>query len=169
MVSSVMEEIWEEDVDEEPVNDERSLVYWELCNLAVLFWVSNAVRCSSVLSYDSGFVIANGQRISNSCPHVPFPNHPVPSKRLPCGSILMKTVRGNSGTGNITLKPFQTYPYQSIGEEEQQIYLQDICVMYMKLMCGRNFFCRWNWLLTVQIQFMLHTQCRQVSTFHTYK
>ena len=78
-------------------------------------------RCSSVFPYNSGFCIVNGQRVSNSCPHVPWPNHTFPSKRLPCDEILMKTLRGRSGTGNTTLTPFKTYPYQSLKNAIQRL------------------------------------------------
>ena len=179
-----MEEIWEEDV-EEPLNDARPLVSWEIriILMVILTWqfcfgVSDAgvmallsvlskifkmlsrnfdegsilqqlavalpttlngtmsligldkdnftlyivcPRCSSVFSYDSGFSVTNGQRASNCCLHVPWPNHIFPSKRLRCGEILMKTVRGRCGTGNITLTPFKTYPYQSLKNAIQRL------------------------------------------------
>ena len=69
----------------------------------------------------NGFYIENGERVSSCCPHVPWPNHTFLSKRLPCNEILMKTVRGRSGTGNTTLTPFKSYPYQSLKNAIQRL------------------------------------------------
>lgn len=70
--------------------------------------------CHSVYNYDFGYVIENNIRIPNCCIHVKMPNHPSAAYRQPCGVPLMKTVKGRGGSGNISLKPFRVFPYQSL-------------------------------------------------------
>ena len=53
--------------------------------------------CNSVFDYDFGCTVQEGNKVSNSCPHVSLPNHPHISQRQRCGEPLMKTVKGRSG------------------------------------------------------------------------
>jgi len=69
--------------------------------------------CHSVFNYDFGYITDNNVRIPNHCPHIKMLNHPSAAHRHPCERLSMKTVRGKGGSGNISLKPFRVFPYQS--------------------------------------------------------
>ena len=62
-----------------------------------------------------------GNISSASCSHVRFPAHPQHSKRLPCGTPLMKQLRTCSG--NIILRPYMVYCYKSLIESLQVLLL----------------------------------------------
>ena len=70
--------------------------------------------CNSVFDYDFGCTVQDGNKVSNSCPHIALPNHPHISQRQPCGELLMKSVRGRSGIS--ILRPYKVFPYQSVKE-----------------------------------------------------
>ena len=70
--------------------------------------------CNSVLDYDFGCTVQEGNQVSNSCPHIALPNHPHISQRQCCGELLMKTVKGRSGIS--ILRPHKVFPYQSVKE-----------------------------------------------------
>ena len=70
--------------------------------------------CDSVFNSDFGYVMEHGQKVPNKYPHIAMPNHPFPSQRHPCGSLLMRTIRGRGGHGNVMLRPNKVYPYQSL-------------------------------------------------------
>jgi len=76
-----------------------------------------------VYSEDSSFTTVNGQKVSNTCSHVCWPNHPQPSERLPCGAALMRNVRTKNG--GTAIQPFRIYPYQSLINGIQQLVLRD--------------------------------------------
>ena len=57
-----------------------------------------------------------------SCSHVRFPAHPQHSKRLPCGTPLMKQLCTCSG--NIILRPYMVYCYKSLIESLQMLLLR---------------------------------------------
>ena len=80
-------------------------------------------QCNSVFTRESGFMIVDGKQVPNTCPHVPWPNHSQPSKQLPCGAVLMKTIR--SRTDNTYIQPFKVYPYQSLKVALQRLILRD--------------------------------------------
>ena len=62
---------------------------------------------------------------SKSQVHVHMFHGPItqPSKRLPCGVALMKTVR--SRTGNSYIQPLKVYPYQQLKSALQRLILRD--------------------------------------------
>ena len=80
-------------------------------------------QCHSVYTQESGFTLVNGLRISNNCSHVSWPNHSQPSRRRPCGAVLMKNIRNRSG--NNTIQPYKIFPYQSLIEAIQRLVLRD--------------------------------------------
>ena len=69
--------------------------------------------CNSVFT-STLVMLWNMVRVPNKCPHVAMPNHPFPSQRKPCGTLLMKAIRGKGGCGNIILQPNKVFPYQSL-------------------------------------------------------
>lgn len=79
-------------------------------------------HCDSVFTWESGFMIVDGKQIPNTCPHVPWPNHSQLSQQLPCGMVLMKTIR--SRTGNTYIQPCKVYPYQSLKDALQRLILK---------------------------------------------
>ena len=54
-----------------------------------------------------------GQVIIKHCIHVEFPNHPMHSKRQPCGTPLLQKI-SRVRVGNTQLQPFKIYPYYPI-------------------------------------------------------
>ena len=69
-------------------------------------------KCHSVYHFEDcinrrGF----GGSTSKLCHHIAYPNHPQPSRRTSCDTLLLKTVRNKHG---VSLQPFKVYPYRSV-------------------------------------------------------
>ena len=69
-------------------------------------------KCSAIYTYKHGYTLQGGQKVPNRCSYVEYPNHPHSSKRLPCGALLMKTVKTRSGKK--TVKPHKIFAYQPL-------------------------------------------------------
>ena len=80
-------------------------------------------QCNSVYSEDLSFTIVDGCKVSNNCSHISWPNHAHSSKRVPCGAILMKSMR--SRNGSTTIQPFKIYPYHSLISAIQRLVVRD--------------------------------------------
>ena len=78
--------------------------------------------CHSIYSYeDCILTVGNGQTQSKLCQHIKYPNHPHPSKRKPCGTVLLKTVSSKKGN---KLIPNLIYPYCPIHVSFQRLALR---------------------------------------------
>ena len=64
----------------------------------------------------------NGEIVSKTCPFVCFPRHPQKSRRKPCGTVLLKSVRTSHGT--TALYPRRLYCHISLIESLQQFLLR---------------------------------------------
>ena len=62
---------------------------------------------------------ANGDTVSLKCTHVSYPNHPHRSRRRPCGTVLMKSMK--SRNGNSYLYPKQVYCFKKLTESIQEL------------------------------------------------
>ena len=70
-------------------------------------------KCSTLYEMDSCILTQrNGSKSSRHCSHIAYPNHPQQSRRLPCDTILMKSVTTFAGTSY--LYPRQMYCYRSV-------------------------------------------------------
>lgn len=67
-------------------------------------------------------VLPNKSVVSTRCSYVMFPNHPQRTRRRPCNTILMKTVRTSCGT--TSLYPRQMYCYKSVIESLKELILR---------------------------------------------
>ena len=76
-------------------------------------------KCDSVYKIKDCKEVWNA---SKKCQHVFFPNHPQVRIRLPCGSVLLKTVE--LASGRTILYPHLTYCYLSIKESLQNLLLR---------------------------------------------
>ncbi len=76
-------------------------------------------KCESVYIIEECKEIWNA---SKKCQHVLFPNHPQARMRLPCGSVLQKTVE--LASGRTLLYPNLTYCYLSIKNSLQNLLLR---------------------------------------------
>ena len=70
-------------------------------------------KCSTLYESDK-CVLTNrdGTKVSITCSHVRFPNHCYRKYQLPCGTVLMKSVKTSVGT--TYLYPHQLYCYSSV-------------------------------------------------------
>ena len=70
-------------------------------------------KCHSVYNYEDcvNKSTSHGRSTSKLCKHIAYPNHPHQSRRTPCDTLLLKTVKTKRG---ISLQPFKIYPYCSL-------------------------------------------------------
>ena len=69
-------------------------------------------NCSTLYKYDKCILTnRNGTKTSLTCSHITFPNHRYRKYRLPCATVLMKSVKTSVGTN---LYPRQLYCYCSV-------------------------------------------------------
>ena len=69
-------------------------------------------KCSTLYKYDECILTnRNGTKTSLTCSHITFPNHRYRKYRLPCATVLMKSVKTSVGTN---LYPRQLYCYCSV-------------------------------------------------------
>ncbi|KAL2086233.1 hypothetical protein ACEWY4_017292 [Coilia grayii] len=75
-------------------------------------------KCNSVYSLDEAVKTVNDvhgktiRRLSNTCYHVAYPNHPQKKFRQKCGTVLMKSVVGKGGKEHLC--PKKMYCYRSL-------------------------------------------------------
>ena len=78
-------------------------------------FINNVVcpKCHSIYNYEDcvNRSRSHGGLISKLCKHIAYPNHPHKSRRTPCDTLLLKTVKTKHG---ISLQPFKKYPYRSL-------------------------------------------------------
>lgn len=68
--------------------------------------------CDACYSYDLGYVTEGNNEVSKQCKYIAFPNHPHESRKQPCGTYLMRTIRTSSPYNRV--KPIKLYAYQSL-------------------------------------------------------
>ena len=66
--------------------------------------------------------LPNGDVVSKKCQYVRFPRHPHKSRRKPCGTTLLKTMR--TAHGSTSLYPRMLYCYKSLIESLQHLLMQ---------------------------------------------
>ena len=87
--------------DEIPVTTTTAEKLLQIDNLGIVEYVV-CPKCHSVYDYENCVVtLRSGKKESKTCCFVKYPSHPHPSKRLPCNTLLLKTV-------NNKLVPFVT-------------------------------------------------------------
>lgn len=75
--------------------------------------------CDSIYEYNDCFTVkANGEKVSEHCKHVHYPDHPHASRRNPCGALLLKKIRTKAG---YVLRPIKVYPYKSVKDSIQHL------------------------------------------------
>ena len=76
-------------------------------------------KCHSIYDYNDCFTYTHdGKRVSKTCQHRPFPQHPRKSQRKPCGSSLLRLVKTKKGT---LLRPWKIYCYRSLVSSLKQL------------------------------------------------
>ena len=79
--------------------------------------------CHSIHNVDDcKVVLPNKSIISAVCHHIEFPNHPHKSRRKPCQTLLMKSIR--TSTGATTLYPRLLYCYKSVTQSLKNLLLR---------------------------------------------
>ena len=77
-------------------------------------------KCKTLYNYEDCIRRKpNGEAVSAKCSHVSYPHHPHRTRRRPCGSILMKTMR--SRTGKTFLHPKQVYCFRKVSDSLQDL------------------------------------------------
>lgn len=78
-------------------------------------------KCKTLYSFDESVRRRpkNGEVVSAKCSHVSYLRHPHQTRRRPCGSILMKTMR--SRTGKTFLYPKQVYCLKKVTDSLQDL------------------------------------------------
>ena len=74
--------------------------------------------CHSIYDYSQCFEVKFGRKVSKKCSHVFFPNHSHVSRRIPCGTTLLKTIRRKE---RFDLEPFKVYCYKSLQQSIEQL------------------------------------------------
>ena len=70
-------------------------------------------KCKTLYKFDDCIQWRpNGEEVSKKCRHVNYPQHPQKTRRKPCGTILMKTMRSKSG--RTFLYPKQVYCFKKV-------------------------------------------------------
>ena len=91
-----------------PVNVEAVQKYLSLQEKHDFITYVVCSTCSSIYDFDDCVVIRNSIKESKRCRHVSYPNHPQPSRRKECGTLLLKKVKSGK------LVPIKVYPYQPL-------------------------------------------------------
>ena len=79
-------------------------------------------QCSKLYKYDDCVDKIGSQTQSKRCMFIQFPHHNQLSRRIPCNSILLKSVEVASGKK--FLYPFKLYCYRSLKSSLQQLFLR---------------------------------------------
>lgn len=70
-------------------------------------------KCKTLYKFDDCIQWRpNGEEVSKKCRHVNYPHHPHKTRRKPCGTVLMKTMRSKSG--RTFLYPKQVYCFKKV-------------------------------------------------------
>lgn len=67
--------------------------------------------CHSLFDFKDCIITQHGQKVSKTCPHISYSNHPIASRRRACGRTLLKKVKAGRTD---QLVPIKVYPYQSL-------------------------------------------------------
>ena len=70
------------------------------------------IKCCSLYDTEQCTVNYRGEKGSEKCSFVKFPNHPLKQYRKQCGQLLMKSVKSPSGKS--ILLPFKTFCYRPL-------------------------------------------------------
>ena len=60
--------------------------------------------CHSIYEYEDCVATVGGEKVSNNCCHVSYPNHPHRSRRQKCGVVLLKKVKTGRGHRFVPIK-----------------------------------------------------------------
>lgn len=77
--------------------------------------------CNSLYKYENSYTFDQASKVcrSKTCSHVEFPKHPHPSRRKPCGHLLLKEVVLSNGKRK--LYPKKVYCYRNLKDSLQEI------------------------------------------------
>ena len=79
--------------EEIPVTTKSVMKLLSLDNPGIINYVV-CPKCNSIYEYEDCYTtLRNGNKESKLCKHICYPSHPHSSKRTPCNTLLMKTVK----------------------------------------------------------------------------
>lgn len=69
-------------------------------------------KCDCIYEFKDCYIqTGTNSRLSKTCCHIAFPDHPHMSRRTPCGALLLKRQKTKNGS---KLVPIKAYPYRSL-------------------------------------------------------